>query len=132
MLIIFHKIPCYHLNKRILWKLYLLYTDYLISQKYKKNSPAKYAKLLYLASSIRWISIMFDFDYLTFIWIQNMKDQKLMTAGFEGIESLPPKLQRNWVFATNSDFLIPIYLQTDVVDLSYFKIWFSRIHKVKC
>ena len=27
----------------------------------KKNSPAKYAKLLYLASSIRWISIMFDF-----------------------------------------------------------------------
>jgi len=31
----------YHLNKRILWKLYLLYTDYLISQKYKKYSPGK-------------------------------------------------------------------------------------------
>ena len=39
----------------------ILYTDYLISQKYKKYSPAKYAKLLYQASSKRWISIMFDF-----------------------------------------------------------------------
>ena len=29
MLIWFHKIPSYQLNKRILWKLYLLYTDYL-------------------------------------------------------------------------------------------------------
>ena len=34
----------------------------LISQKYKKNSPGKYALLLYLAISIRWISIMFDAD----------------------------------------------------------------------
>jgi len=28
MLILFHKIPCYHLNKRILWKLYLFYTNF--------------------------------------------------------------------------------------------------------
>jgi len=55
MIIWFHKIPCYNLNKRILWKLYLLYTDYLISQKSKKCSRGKYALLLYLA-----ISIMFD------------------------------------------------------------------------
>ena len=33
----------------------------LISQKYKKNSPAKYALLLYLGCSIRSVSIMFDF-----------------------------------------------------------------------
>ena len=55
----FHKIPFYHLYKRILWKLYLLYTDYLTSQKYKKCSPGKYALLLYVAVSIRWISIGF-------------------------------------------------------------------------
>jgi len=34
----------------------------LISQKYKKCSPGKYAMLLYVAVSIRWISIIrFDF-----------------------------------------------------------------------
>ena len=33
----------------------------LISQKYKKCSPGKYALLLYVAVSIRWISIRFDF-----------------------------------------------------------------------
>ena len=32
----------------------------LISQKYKKCSPGKYAMLLYVAVSIRWISIRFD------------------------------------------------------------------------
>ena len=61
MLIWFHKIPFYHLNKGILWKLNLLYTDYLISQKnIKKCSPGKYAMLLYVAVSIRLISIRFD------------------------------------------------------------------------
>ena len=33
----------------------------LISQKYKKCSPGKYALLLYIAVSIRWISLRFDF-----------------------------------------------------------------------
>ena len=32
--------------------------------------------------------------------------------------------ERNWVFVTNSDFLIPIYLQQNVVDLRYFNLWF--------
>ena len=41
MRIWFHKIPFYHLNNRLLWKLYLLYNDYLISQKYKKWSSRK-------------------------------------------------------------------------------------------
>ena len=31
--------------------------------------------------------------------------------------------QRNWVFATNSDFLITISLEPNVVDLNYFKLW---------
>ena len=31
--------------------------------------------------------------------------------------------QMNWVFDTNSDFIIPISLQPIVVDLRYFKIW---------
>ena len=35
----------------------------LISQKYKKCSPGKYALLLYVAVSIRWISIRFDFVF---------------------------------------------------------------------
>ena len=30
---------------------------------------------------------------------------------------------RNWVFATNSDFLIQISLQSNNVDLNYFKLW---------
>ena len=31
--------------------------------------------------------------------------------------------ERNWAFVTNSDFLIPISLQPNVVDLRYFKLW---------
>ena len=37
-----------------------LYTDYLISQKYKKWSPGKYAMLLYVTVSIHPISIRSD------------------------------------------------------------------------
>ena len=36
------------------------FTKTFNSQKYKKNSPGKYAMLLYVAVSIRWISIRFD------------------------------------------------------------------------
>ena len=38
---------------------------------------------------------------------------------------------RNWVFATNSDFLIPISLQPDGVNLQYFKLSSNRIHSLK-
>ena len=31
--------------------------------------------------------------------------------------------KKNWVFAINSDFLIPISLQPDIVDLWFFKLW---------
>ena len=41
---------------------YNVWQKSIISQKYKKNSPAKYALLLYLASSIRSVSIMFDLE----------------------------------------------------------------------
>ena len=33
------------------------------------------------------------------------------------------KSERNWVFATNSDFIITISLEPNVVDLRYFKLW---------
>ena len=33
------------------------------------------------------------------------------------------QLERNWVFATNSDFLITISLEPNVVDSRYFKLW---------
>ena len=42
---------------------------------------------------------------------------------------LPDKMvigKRNWVFATNSDYLIPISLKTNGVDLRYFKLNFFR------
>ena len=39
----------------------MFYKKHLISQKYKKCSSAKYALLLYVAVSIKWISIRFDF-----------------------------------------------------------------------
>ena len=36
-------------------------------------------------------------------------------------------VQRNWVFATNSNFLSPISLQSDRVNLWYFKLWLFNI-----
>ena len=32
-------------------------------------------------------------------------------------------MQRKWVFATNSDVIIPILLQANVGDISYLKLW---------
>ena len=44
-------------------------------------------------------------------------------------------LQRNWVFTTNSNFLIPISFQPDVITLWYFKLRLfdrsNRIHSLK-
>ena len=42
----------------------------LISQKYKKWSPGKYPMLLYVAVSMRWISIRFDAVNSYHIYIQ--------------------------------------------------------------
>ena len=46
-------------------------------------------------------------------------------------------LERIWVFATNSDFSIPISLKSDVVDLPYFKTtmlvgWNNLCLKYQC
>ena len=35
--------------------------------------------------------------------------------------------KRNWVFATNSNFLIYISLQPNVVDFWYFKLWYLLV-----
>ena len=49
--------------------------------------------------------------------------------------------ERNWVFDTNFNFLIPKYLQTNVVDLKYFKllvmldqivkVWISKVYIIR-
>ena len=39
-------------------------------------------------------------------------------------------VQRNWVFATNSDFLIPISLEPNVIDLRYFKLWIVLVQVI--
>ena len=69
MLIWFHKIPFYHLNKRILWKLFLLYTDDLISQQYKKMFSRK----------IRLVAIRSGFYTLDFykVWLRLLNVWKL-------------------------------------------------------
>ena len=48
----------------------------------------------------------------------------MFDTGWRGclIQGLGKKNKRNWVFATNSSFLIPISLQPDAVHLSYFKL----------
>ena len=50
----------------------------LISQKYKKCSPGKYAMLLYVAVSIRWISIRFDFYINTLIQAKHGTNTKIV------------------------------------------------------
>ena len=42
--------------------------------------------------------------------------------------ALVKKCERNWVFATTSDFLIPIFLQSNIVDLRYFKLNIKALH----
>ena len=38
--------------------------------------------------------------------------------------------QRNWVFATNSDFLITISLEPNAADLRYFKLWILQLGQI--
>ncbi len=40
-------------------------------------------------------------------------------------------MERNWVFATNSEFIIPISLEPNVANLWYFKLWSNKIHSLK-
>ena len=40
--------------------------------------------------------------------------------------------ERNWVFATNSDFLRPISLKPNVVDHRYFKLWILVDQAMQC
>ena len=56
------------------------------------------------------------------ILVLNVKGLRHQIIKIHGIENLGLQLQRHWVFATNSDFLIPISLKTNVVDLRYYKL----------
>jgi len=42
---------------------------------------------------------------------------------FYGLSRMLQFSQRNWVFATKSDFMITISLETNFIDLRYFKLW---------
>ena len=75
-----------------------IFREKKISQKYKKWSPGKYPMLLYVAVSMRWISIRFDAVNSYHIYI------------FKHLNYLV-----NDFFATNLNVLIPISLQHDVV-----------------
>ena len=49
-------------------------------------------------------------------------NSSLYMSGQKGEGGNEIVVERKWVFATNSDFLIPISLQPYVVDTSYFKL----------
>ena len=62
--------------------------------------------------------IYFNF-FLKFVSQIEFKSEKLIQA------------QRNWFFATNSNFLILIFIKLDVVDLGYFFLLHQIIYKIE-
>jgi len=79
-----------------------------------------------------WESYGHTFDFLLKLFFLGYSTEKSKTVFFK-LESPSRflyinlkwrgKLQRNWVFVTNSTFLISISLLPNVVDLWYFKLW---------
>ena len=59
------------------------------------------------------------------IWIYGFPDLKrcISLSKFSLSQCHNRVFQRNWVFVTNSDFLIPISLIFNARDLRYFKLW---------
>ena len=73
------------------------------------------------ARNILWCNLFFSIYFST-------------TVSTEHDMRVNPKFQRNWVFATNSNFVIPISLQPDGVNGVIFQteiIWSNRIHILK-
>ena len=59
-------------------------------------------------------------------WIYNkaLHSYIIVRGAFQGKTQFSSDIFiRNWVFGTNSDFIITISLQPNVVDLRYFKLW---------
>ena len=56
----------------------------------------------------------------------------MITSGLDNQFRILNEPLKKWVYATNSNFLNPLFLQPDVVDLWYLKIWilFDQIVKV--
>ena len=57
------------------------------------------------------------------IWKKNWTNNDNFHISYRKNNSLCIWIWRNRVFVTNSDFLIPISMQPNVVDLKYFKLW---------
>ena len=55
-------------------------------------------------------------------WINKIREEKSNLYFYKIFERKGLVQQKNWVFASNSDFLIPISLQTDGVNPWYFKL----------
>ena len=56
-------------------------------------------------------------------WAVKVRNIETLMATIFSFLSGPGQAQRNWVFATNSEILIPISLQPNVVELRYCKLW---------
>ena len=76
-----------------------------------------------------WYFKLQQFDQTEFI-VWNIKDIGVRKSEFVAKTQFlcfshkgATRSQRNWVFATNSDFLFIISLEPNVVDLRYFKLW---------
>jgi len=64
----------------------------------------------------RYIYVQYIAWYVYYINIEQYLNVSFTLRKFESIE-------RNWDFATNSDFLIPLSLQPNVADIQYLKRW---------
>ena len=77
---------------------------------WKDNISWRRFQIRFMVCIITWLNFNPDRRHL-----QNKKPTRsLLNENFR---------QRNWVFATNSDFLITISLEPNVTDLRYFKLW---------
>ena len=77
---------------------------------WKDNISWRRFQIRFMVCIITWLNFNPDRRHL-----QNKKPTRsLLNDNFR---------QRNWVFATNSDFLITISLEPNVTDLRYFKLW---------
>ena len=106
--------------------------------KLSKNRVIHYPVLELFSISLKVLENYLLRDYfLIFIYeSKNLKTGSNYDFGFclSKLRLLIKISQRNWLFVTNSEFIIPMSLEPNVVHLWYFKtyiIWSKRIHSLK-
>ena len=84
-----------------------------------------------------WLSLTKGLDQIGGIFFRNPMDTLGVTFKYIFLNSIffkcffnSTRLQKNLVFYTNSNFLFPISLQTDGVNLKYLKLKISRSKKI--